>query len=63
MRPILGFLSLGKEGKEKYHYCQGGVNMWLGKVHGIKLAEVTPARVQQWKQSFLTKAGSDPLAW
>jgi len=37
--------------------------MWLGKVHGIKLAEVTPARVQQWKQSFLTKAGSDPLAW
>jgi integrase len=50
------------EGKEKHDYRQGGVSKWLGKVHSIKLAEVTPARVQQWKQSFLAKAGNDPLA-
>jgi hypothetical protein len=49
-------------GKEKHDYRQGGFSKWLDKVHGIKLAKVTPARVQQWKQSFLAKAGNDPLA-
>jgi integrase len=50
------------EGRTKHDYWQGGVSKWLGKVHEIKLAEVTPARVQEWKQSFLIKAGSDPLS-
>ena len=33
----------------------------LAKVHNIKLSEVSPARVQEWKKSFLIKAGTDPL--
>jgi hypothetical protein len=49
-------------GIEKHDYRTGGLSKWRDKVHAIRLAEVTPARVQQWKQSFLSRAGSDPLA-
>ena len=47
---------------QKYDYRQGGLSKWLGKVHAIILAEVTPARVHECKRSFLTKAGGDSLA-
>jgi hypothetical protein len=47
---------------DKYDYRHGGQRKWLENVHSVKLAEVTPARVQEWKRSFLVDAGSDPLA-
>jgi integrase len=50
------------EGKEKHDSWQGGTGKWLTKVHSVKLEEVTPARVEEWKRSFLAKAGSDPVA-
>src|SRR5689334_3050933 len=40
----------------------GGWARWLAKVHAVKLAEVTPARVQEWKRAFLAQAESDTLA-
>jgi len=48
-------------GTDKYDYRDGGQSKWLEKVHSVKLAEVTPARVQEWKRSFLAGAGNDPL--
>jgi integrase len=48
--------------RDKYDYRHGGQRKWLENVHSVKLAEVTPARVQEWKRSFLVDAGSDPLA-
>jgi len=45
----------------KYDYRTGGREEWLSKVHAINLAEVTPAKVQEWKLSFLAKAGDEPL--
>ena len=50
------------EGKEKHDSWQGGTGKWLNKVHAVKLEEVTPARVEEWKRSFLAKAGNDPMA-
>ena len=50
------------EGKEKHDSWRGGTEKWLTKVHAVKLEEVTPARVEEWKRSFLAKAGSDPMA-
>ena len=50
------------EGKEKHDSWQGGTGKWLTKVHGVRLEEVTPARVEEWKRSFLAKDGSDPVA-
>jgi len=49
-------------GTDKYDYCHGGQCKWLEKVHSVQLAEMTPARVQEWKRSFLVNAGSDPLS-
>jgi hypothetical protein len=48
-------------GTDKYDYRHGGLSKWLDKVHTVRLAEVTPARVQEWKRSFLAAAGTDPL--
>ena len=48
-------------GTDKYDYRHGGQSKWLEKVHSVKLAEMTPARVQEWKRSFLASAGTDPL--
>src|SRR5258708_1907235 len=46
----------------KFDYQSGGRDEWLAKIHGIRLSEITPAKIQEWKQSFLAAAGDDPLA-
>jgi hypothetical protein len=46
----------------KFDYQSGGRDEWLAKVHGVELGKITPARIQEWKQSFLAAAGDDPLA-
>ncbi len=46
----------------KFDYQSGGRAKWLAKVHAIELSKITPARIQEWKQSFLATAGNDPLA-
>jgi hypothetical protein len=46
----------------KFDYRSGGRAEWLAKVHGIELNKITPAKIQEWKQSFLAAAGHDPLA-
>jgi integrase len=49
-------------GKEKYDHRKGGHQKWIGQVHAIKLAEVTPDRIQKWKRDFLAKAEKDPIS-
>jgi integrase len=34
---------------------------WRQAVEGIELADLTPAKVQQWKLSFVANAGDDPV--
>jgi hypothetical protein len=46
-------------GNERFDYQKGGRERWLEKIHAIKLADVTPGRIQAWKRAFLAKAGSD----
>ena len=48
-------------GTAKYDYRSGGREAWLAKVHAVKLADVTPEKVQKWKIEFLRRAGSGPL--
>ena len=48
-------------GKEKFDYRGGGHARWLAKVHAIRLADVTPAKVQEWKRVFIARAGNDPI--
>jgi len=49
-------------GKEKYDHRQGGHEKWLSQIHAIKLAAVTPSRVQGWKHTFLARAKRDPIS-
>jgi integrase len=49
-------------GRLKYDYQSGGRAEWLSQIHAVSLAEVTPAKVQEWKLSFLARAGSDTTA-
>ena len=55
---IFGFSA----GPDKHDYRKGGLQKWLASVHAIKLADLTPARVQEWKRSFVAKAGTDAIA-
>jgi integrase len=48
-------------GKEKFDYRGGGHARWLERVHAIRLADVTPVKVQEWKRAFIARAGNDPI--
>lgn len=48
--------------RKKYDYASGGRAEWLAQVHRITLDKITAPKIQEWKQSFLAEAGSDPLA-
>jgi integrase len=48
-------------GNERFDYRNGGRQKWIEKLHAIKLADLTPSRVQAWKRDFLARAGSDPV--
>jgi integrase len=48
--------------KSKFDSQGAGHKEWLAKVHAVKLAELTPAKVQAWKVAFLNRAAPDPLS-
>jgi integrase len=50
------------EGSGKFDHRAGGRTRWLTRVHAIHLADLNPARVNEWKRLFLTKARRDPLS-
>src|SRR6267143_4550921 len=58
-RQIVSDIFCLSNNKLKYDYQSGGRTGWLSKVHAISLAEVTPAKVQEWKRSFLARARSE----
>jgi hypothetical protein len=49
------------DGNDKCDYWAGGYQAWLAKVHAVRLADLTPERVQRWNRAFLARAGDDPL--
>jgi integrase len=48
-------------GKAKYDYRAGGHDRWVAAVDAIKVAAVTPDKVQAWKVAFVRAAGTSPL--
>ena len=49
-------------GKKKFDPHGGGNQEWVQRVDAVKLANVTPQKIQQWKRSFLSLAASDPIS-
>ncbi len=46
----------------RYDYRQGGNHKWIERIDGIRLERVTPARVTEWQQRRVKKAGHSPAA-
>ena len=44
-----------------FDYVKGGREKWVNKIESVKLATITPAKVQKWKLAYLAKAGPDRL--
>jgi integrase len=51
-----------KGGKKRFDYRNGGNRQWIEKVHAVRLAEVTPEKISDWKRKFIAGAGSDVIA-
>jgi integrase len=49
-------------GRQKFDYQKGGRDQWLTRIHAIKLADVTPERIQKWKIDYLKRAETDPAS-
>jgi integrase len=53
----------GVRGDEsKFDYRQGGNKKWVERIDGTRLERVTPARVSDWQQKRVKKAGNSPVA-
>jgi hypothetical protein len=49
-------------GKKKFDPYGGGHQEWVQRVDAVKLANLTPQKIQQWKRSFLSYAALDPIS-
>jgi hypothetical protein len=48
-------------GRTKFDYVNRGRREWVKKVDRIKLADVTPDKVDKWRIAFVKKAGLSPV--
>ena len=60
-RTILSQIFQIKGGCEKFDYVNGGRAAWIAKIDRIKLADVTPDKVNKWRIAFVKKAGGNPV--
>lgn len=61
LRKISGDIFKLNDDPRKYGGGQGR-REWLKALDAIRLSELTPKAIQQWKISFLAKAGQDPVS-
>ena len=46
----------------RHDYRTGGLAKWREAIDAVKLAALTPDKVQAWRKAYLARAGSDPAA-
>jgi integrase len=51
----------GISGSDKKRYGSEH-ERWLETIHAVKLAQVTPEKIERWKSAFLARAKPDPLS-
>jgi integrase len=52
----------GKAKRAKYDHVNGGRKAWLAKVDGQRLDVLTPEKVNAWRNQYVARAGSNPVA-
>ncbi len=60
-RQVLSEIFKIEGGSKKFDYVNGGRAAWIAKIDGIKLAEVTPEKVNKWRIAFMRRAGGNPV--
>ena len=61
-RPVVADIARIRGGKRRFDYQSGGYQKWLGLVHAVPLAAITPERIRAWRKRRLDRAGADKLA-
>jgi integrase len=51
----------GRNGRDRFDYINGGRVAWIAKIDRIKLADVTPDKLNKWRIGFVKKAGGNPV--
>ncbi len=49
------------EGKARYSYRDGSRAKWLEKVDAVKLSNITPDRIKDWRTHYIKQAGANPI--
>lgn len=47
--------------KDRFDYVKGGSQKWREQVDGVRLADLTPEKIQAWKVKYLKTASLNPL--
>ncbi len=62
LRSVIAQIFNIEGGREKFDYATGGRNAWVAQIDAIRLADLSPELVNNWKIAFVRrKAGSNPL--
>ncbi len=60
-RTILSQIFRIEGGRKKFDYLKGGRDAWVAKIDRIKLADVTPDKVNKWRIAFVKNAGGNAV--
>jgi len=60
-RHILAHVFDVNGGPERFDYRKGGRAAWVAKIDRIRLADVTPDKVNKWRIAFVKRAGGNPV--
>ena len=60
-RQIVSEIFQIKGGRERFDYINGGRAAWIAKIDRIKLADVTPDKLNKWRIGFVKKVGGNPV--
>jgi len=62
LRTIVSEIFGVRADESKFDYRKGGNKKWVERIDGTRLERVTPARVADWQQKRVKKAGNSPTA-
>jgi hypothetical protein len=60
-RTIVSQIFSIKGGRERFDYIKGGRKQWVAKIDRIKMASITPDKINKWRIAFVRKAGGSPV--
>jgi hypothetical protein len=60
-RHILAHVFDVNGGPKRFDYRKGGRAAWVAKIDRIRLADVTPDKVNKWRIAFVKRAGENPV--